>query len=214
MFCRSLNFLYIPALYLHHLCNSRGTVFRLSFETEARILAAIRDRNIAGLVGANLDSEPPFMACEYSDRGDLNQYLQDHVAETSLSKSPGVATLRWEKSTGGGACARPVYALLPIDKMLVFGACSYKLLYVLNLKILFLALGPWCTWPPKSHRGWSTSSQSTSSTATLPPGKLLFTNRTSSQSTSSTATSPPGKQLFTSINFESINFILRNLATR
>ena len=94
LLCRSLNFLYIPALYLHHLCNSRGTVFRLSFETEARILAAIRDRNIAGLVGANLDSEPPFMACEYSDRGDLNQYLQDHVAETSLSKSPGVATLR------------------------------------------------------------------------------------------------------------------------
>jgi discoidin domain receptor family protein 2 len=67
---------------------------RLSFETEARILAAIRDPNIAGLVGANLDNEPPFMVCEYSDRGDLNQYLQDHVAETSLSKSPGVATLR------------------------------------------------------------------------------------------------------------------------
>ncbi len=67
---------------------------RLSFETEARILAAIRDANIAGLVGASLDTEPPFMVCEYSDQGDLNQYLQDHVAETSLSKSPGVATLR------------------------------------------------------------------------------------------------------------------------
>ena len=66
----------------------------MSFETEARILSTILDPNIARVVGANLETEPRFMVAEYSDQGDLNQYLQDHVAETSLSHSNGVATLR------------------------------------------------------------------------------------------------------------------------
>merc|ERR1712045_1115448 len=35
------------------------------------------------------------MICEYTEEGDLYQFLQDHVAETSLSKSPGVPTLSY-----------------------------------------------------------------------------------------------------------------------
>ena len=67
---------------------------RSSFETEASILSAISDPNIAGVVGACLHTEPRFMVCEFSELGDLNQYLQDHVAETSLSHSSAVNTLR------------------------------------------------------------------------------------------------------------------------
>jgi discoidin domain receptor family protein 2 len=70
------------------------TYFRGSFKTESQILSTINDPNIARVVGANFDSDPNFMACEFSDMGDLNQYLQDHVAETSLSCSSGVSTLR------------------------------------------------------------------------------------------------------------------------
>ena len=37
---------------------------------------------------------PIGMVCEYTEEGDLCQYLQDHVAETTLTKSPNVPTLR------------------------------------------------------------------------------------------------------------------------
>ena len=59
------------------------------------MLSATDDKNLARVVGANTEEEPWFMVTEYSDMGDLNQFLQDHVAETTLSKSPGVATLRY-----------------------------------------------------------------------------------------------------------------------
>ena len=63
------------------------------------MLAATDDKNLARVVGANTEEEPWFMVTEYSDMGDLNQFLQDHVAETTLSKSPGVATLRYVVGT-------------------------------------------------------------------------------------------------------------------
>lgn len=70
-------------------------VVRASFQTEAQILSTINDPNIGRVVGANFHTQPNFMVCEYSEQGDLNQYLQDHVAETSLSYSSGVNTLRF-----------------------------------------------------------------------------------------------------------------------
>ena len=83
--------------YLYFLC-----IFRSSFEAEAQILSAISDPNIARVVGANLDTEPRFMVCEFSELGDLNQFLQDHVAETSLSHSSAVNTLRSEQTFKAG----------------------------------------------------------------------------------------------------------------
>ena len=69
---------------------------RSDFEHEARILTSLSDPNLVGVLGVCFTSGDPLcMVCEYSDEGDLYHFLQDHVAETSLSKSsPGVATLR------------------------------------------------------------------------------------------------------------------------
>ena len=68
---------------------------RSDFETEARVFFNTDDTNLARVLGVNMEEDPWLMVTEFSDHGDLNQFLQDHVAETTLSKSPGVSTLRW-----------------------------------------------------------------------------------------------------------------------
>ena len=68
--------------------------FRSDFEHEARILTSLNDPNLVRVLGVCFEGEPACMVCEYTEEGDLYQFLQDHVAETSLSKSPGVPTLR------------------------------------------------------------------------------------------------------------------------
>ena len=68
--------------------------FRLDFEAEACILSSIDDPNIARVLGVNLDDDPWFFIREFSEQGDLTQYLQDHVAESSLSTTSGIQTLR------------------------------------------------------------------------------------------------------------------------
>ena len=68
---------------------------RADFIQEARILTCLNHPNLVSVVGVCVsDGDPLYMICEYGARGDLCQFLQDHVAETSLSKSPGVPTLR------------------------------------------------------------------------------------------------------------------------
>jgi serine/threonine protein kinase len=70
--------------------------FRTDFEHEARILTSLNDPNLVSILGVCFgEGDPLCMICEYGERGDLCQFLQDHVAETSLSKSPGVPTLRY-----------------------------------------------------------------------------------------------------------------------
>ena len=56
----------------------------------------MNDPNLVRVLGVCFEGEPACMVCEYTEEGDLYQFLQDHVAETSLSKSPGVPTLRLE----------------------------------------------------------------------------------------------------------------------
>ncbi|XP_059092782.1 discoidin domain-containing receptor 2-like isoform X2 [Tigriopus californicus] len=68
---------------------------RSDFEQEARILTSLDDVNLVSIIGVCFEGEPYSMVCEYTDIGDLNQFLQDHIAETSLSKSPGVPTLSY-----------------------------------------------------------------------------------------------------------------------
>ncbi|XP_049762507.1 discoidin domain-containing receptor 2-like isoform X1 [Schistocerca cancellata] len=60
---------------------------RHDFESEAHILARLKDRNIVQLLGASLTTEPPCLVFEYSSCGDLNQFLQEHVADTSLPRT-------------------------------------------------------------------------------------------------------------------------------
>lgn len=53
------------------------------FRREARVLNRIHDDNIVRVVGASLEAEPQFLVLEYSPLGDLNAFLQDHIADTA-----------------------------------------------------------------------------------------------------------------------------------
>ena len=57
--------------------------FRIEFQQEAKRLARVSDRNVARLLGASLKDDPMCIVSENGEYGDLNQYLQSHIAETS-----------------------------------------------------------------------------------------------------------------------------------
>ena len=54
-----------------------------------------RDPNIAPLLGVNMEEEPCYVLREFSEQGDLTQFLQNHVAESSGSTLSDIPTLRW-----------------------------------------------------------------------------------------------------------------------
>ncbi|XP_076649436.1 discoidin domain-containing receptor 2 [Halictus rubicundus] len=56
---------------------------RIEFQQEAKRLARLTDRNVARLLGASLEDDPMCIVSENGEYGDLNQYLQSHIAETS-----------------------------------------------------------------------------------------------------------------------------------
>ncbi|XP_037082024.1 discoidin domain-containing receptor 2-like [Pollicipes pollicipes] len=60
---------------------------RADFEREARTLARLQDPNIVRVLGLCTREEPLCVVVEYMEHGDLNQYLQQHVAETALHAS-------------------------------------------------------------------------------------------------------------------------------
>ena len=68
---------------------------RSDFEHEARVLTSLHDPNLVGVIGVCFDGDPMCMVCEYTEQGDLYHYLQDHITDTSLSRSPGVHTLSY-----------------------------------------------------------------------------------------------------------------------
>ena len=79
-------------------------VTRSDFEDEARILTSLDDPNLVRVLGlvygqdesTTIDNGLPLgMVCEYTCNGDLYQFLQDHVAETTLSNTPNVPTLSY-----------------------------------------------------------------------------------------------------------------------
>ena len=59
-----------------------------------RVLGVCFDNEEDDVSEIDQTSIPIGMVCEYTEEGDLCQYLQDHVAETTLTKSPNVPTLR------------------------------------------------------------------------------------------------------------------------
>lgn len=54
----------------------------------------IDDRNVAQVIGVNLEDDPWYVVREYSEQGDLNQFLQNHVAESPASKVSDIPSLR------------------------------------------------------------------------------------------------------------------------
>ena len=69
--------------------------FRIEFQQEAKRLARLIDRNVARLLGASLENDPMCIVLENGEYGDLNQYLQSHIAETSTMHT--AKTLRYRK---------------------------------------------------------------------------------------------------------------------
>jgi discoidin domain receptor family protein 2 len=82
-------------------------VTKSDFQHEARILTGLNDPNLVRVlgvcydededivVGQDLEKTPFCMVCDYTTQGDLCQFLGNHVAETTLSKSPNVPTLSY-----------------------------------------------------------------------------------------------------------------------
>ena len=58
------------------------------------MLTQIHDDNIAPIFGVNLEDDPWYIVREFSEQGDLTQFLQNHVAKTSASEMSDIPTLR------------------------------------------------------------------------------------------------------------------------
>lgn len=68
--------------------------FKPNFRRDVQGLARIKHENVSQLLGACLDTEPICAVREYSEKGDLCQFLQDHVAETATPIVNTASTLR------------------------------------------------------------------------------------------------------------------------
>ena len=136
-------------------------VTRSDFEHEARILTSLNDVNLVRVLGVcyddtdDMDSTssalqrwPICMVCEYTEVGDLCQFLQDHVAETTLSKSPNVPTLRLVKSSRIWPLNAKMALCFDLVLLLtrLFLNDAHQLKYVCPLVLVTAA---WYIWPHK-----------------------------------------------------------------
>lgn len=71
--------------------------YRQTFCREVRGLARLKNEHVSQLLGACLEAQPVCAVREYGQRGDLCQFLQDHVAETATPILNTASTLRCVK---------------------------------------------------------------------------------------------------------------------
>lgn len=69
--------------------------YKEEFDKEVHALSRLKDFNIARLLGACLDTEPICAVREFTEMGDLCQFLQEHVAETTTPLTSTANTLRY-----------------------------------------------------------------------------------------------------------------------
>lgn len=69
--------------------------YKEEFEKEVHALSRLKDSNVARLLGACLDNEPICAVREFAEMGDLCQFLQEHVAETTTPLTSTANTLRY-----------------------------------------------------------------------------------------------------------------------
>ena len=76
-------------------CYLFSLFFRSDFIREVRLLSVLEDANISRVLGMCCNShEPYFVAMEYLEHGDLNQFLRCHLPEGTPSPlPPGTRTL-------------------------------------------------------------------------------------------------------------------------
>jgi len=92
--CHFLGSFSSAMVYVKSLDQKCSSDQRLEFEADAYILSGFDDPNVSCVVGVNISVDPWFIVQEFSDQGDLTQYLQDHVAESSLS-TPSYQTISY-----------------------------------------------------------------------------------------------------------------------
>jgi len=68
--------------------------YRHDFYDEVESLWKIRDPNITRVLGCCLTEEPFCLITEFMQHGDLNQFLQEHIALTAAPIPPYAKTLR------------------------------------------------------------------------------------------------------------------------
>lgn len=72
------------------------TRYRAELQNDVRILAGLEDQNIARVLGICSIEQPLCVVMEYSEHGDLNQFLKMHVpVEAARNLPPSVKTLRY-----------------------------------------------------------------------------------------------------------------------
>ncbi|KAF0691425.1 discoidin domain-containing receptor tyrosine kinase B-like [Aphis craccivora] len=70
---------------------------KAELQNDVRILAGLEDQNIARVLGVCTSEQPLCVVMEYSEHGDLNQFLKTHVpVEAARNLPPTVKTLSFQ----------------------------------------------------------------------------------------------------------------------
>ncbi|RZF47107.1 hypothetical protein LSTR_LSTR005185 [Laodelphax striatellus] len=90
-----LNDLSCKLVAVKYLRSGASEATRSEFRQEVEILNGLRDPNLVQVMGACLRDEPFCVIFEYSEFGDLNQFLQEHIAETATPLPANAKTLSY-----------------------------------------------------------------------------------------------------------------------
>ncbi|XP_026682647.1 discoidin domain-containing receptor 2-like, partial [Diaphorina citri] len=85
---------FVPSKNLNMKCCQISRANRHDFTEQALVLWRMKDPNISQLIGASL-TDPVHLVFEFCQFGDLNQFLQNHIADSTSPKPPNAKTLSY-----------------------------------------------------------------------------------------------------------------------